>query len=161
MFKRGVVLAGALAVMLVAPMLAEAAERECDRWLKLVQHEVAERKEALGKKRGPERAKIEANLASAAPKITEARAACSAGKDRAATLMALDLWDAFVEDERREGVLSLNSRLTILALRVDRLKAFYQRNWRPALSVDEERQFLAELDRMDGLLAETMKRALR
>ena len=36
MFKRGVVLAGALAVMLVAPMLAEAAERECDWWLKLV-----------------------------------------------------------------------------------------------------------------------------
>jgi hypothetical protein len=161
MFKWRILLAGALAVMFVAPMLVEAAERECDRWLKLVQHEVAERKETLGKKGGSERAKIEANLASTAPKITEARAACKAGKDRAATLSALELWDAFVEEERREGTLSLNSRLTILALRIDRLKAFYQRKWSPVLSADEERQFLGELDRMDGLLAETMKRALR
>lgn len=140
---------------------ASAAEPECDRWLKLVDREVGERKEALGKKAGAARAKIEEALARTSGRVAEARATCRAGKDKAATLMAMELWDAFVEEERQEGTLSLNSRLTILELRIDRLKAFYRRGWKPGLSGDEERQFLAELDRLDSVLTGTLKRALR
>lgn len=140
---------------------AMAAEPECDRWLKLVNREVGERKEALGKKAGAECARIEESLARTAGRIAEARSACQAGKDKAATLMALELWDAFVGEERGEGALSLNSRLTILELRIDRLKAFYRRGWKPAMSADEEQRFLGEIDRLDGVLAETLKRPLR
>jgi hypothetical protein len=138
-----------------------AAEQECDRWLKLVDREVGERKEALGKKAGAARAEIEETLARTSGRVAEARAACRAGKDKTATLMAMELWDGFVEEERQEGALSLNSRLTVLALRIDRLKAFYRRGWKPGLSGDEERQFLAEIDRVDRVLADTLKRALR
>jgi hypothetical protein len=138
-----------------------AAEAECHRWLKLVDREVGERKEALGKKTGVDRARIEESLARTASRIVEARSACQAGKDTAATLMALELWDGFVEEERREGALSLNSRLTILQVRIDRLKAFYQRGWKPAMSADEERRFVGEIDRLDGVVAHTLKRALR
>jgi hypothetical protein len=138
-----------------------AAEPECDRWLKLVDREVGERKEALGKKTGAARAKIEEALARTSGRAAEARTACRAGRDKAATLMAMELWDAFVAEERQEGALSLNSRLTVLELRVDRLKAFYRRGWKPVMSGDEERQFLAEIDQIDRVLAETLKRALR
>jgi hypothetical protein len=148
-----------LAVLLQTP--ASAAEQECDRWLKLVDHEVGERREALGKKAGAARTKIEEALARTSGRVAEARAACRAGKDKTATLMAMELWGAFVEEERQEGALSLNSRLTVLALRIDRLKAFYRRGWKPVLSSDEERQFLAEIDRIDRVFAETLKRALR
>lgn len=117
---------------------AWAAEQECDRWLKLVDREVGERKEAPGKKAGASRAKIEETLARTSGRAT-----------------------AFVEEERQEGALSVNSRLTVLGLRIDRLKAFYRRGWKPVLSGDEERQFLAEIDRVDRVLAETLKRALR
>ena len=148
-----------LAVLLQAQ--ASAAEQECDRWLKLVDREVGERKEALGKKAAAARAKIEEALARTSGRVAEARAACRAGKDKTATLMAMELWDGLVEEERQEGALSLNSRLTVLELRIDRLKAFYRRGWKPVLSGDEERQFLAEIDRLDGVLAGILKRALR
>jgi hypothetical protein len=137
------------------------AELECERWLKLVDREIGERKEALGKKAGAARAKIEEALARTSGRAAEARAACRAGKDKTATLIAMELWDAFVEEERQEGVLSFNSRLTVLELRIDRLKAFYRRGWKPVMSGDEERQFVAELDRVDRVLAEALKRALR
>jgi len=143
------------------PTRASAAEQECDRWLKLVDREVGERKEALGKKAGAARARIEEALARTSGRIAEARAACRAGKDRAATLLAMELWDAFVEEERQEGALSLTSRLTVLELRIDRLKAFYRRGWKPVLSGDEERQLFADIDRADRIVAETLKRALR
>ena len=161
MMMRHIVIGGLLLLTAIPWTSATAAEPECDRWLKLVDHEVKERKEALGKKAGAERARIEESVARAAGRIAEARSACRAGKDKTATLMALELWDAFVEEERREGALSLNSRLTILQLRVDRLKAFYRRGWKPAMSADEEQRFHGEIDRLDGVLAETLKRALR
>jgi hypothetical protein len=162
MTSRAIAVAGLLLILAVLlPTRAWAAEQECDRWLKLVDREVGERKEALGKKAGAARAKIEEALARTNSRVAEARTACRAGKDKTATLMAMELWDALVEEERQEGTLSLNSRLTILALRLDRLKAFYGRGWKPVLSGDEERQFLAELDRADRVLADTLKRALR
>lgn len=159
--KHVILITGLLVLALLPPTAAWAAERECDRWLKLVDHEVRERKEALGKRTGAERARIQEVLALTADKIAEARSVCRAGNDRAATLMTLELWDTFVEEERVEGALSLNSRLTILELRIDRLKAFYRRGWKPALSVDEQQKFLAEIDHLDVVLAETLRRALR
>lgn len=161
MTMRDIAISGLLVLTMIPWTSAMAAEPECDRWLKLVDREVAERKEALGKKTGAERARIEESLARTAGRIAQARTACRAGKDKAATLMALELWNAFVEEERHEGALSLNSRLTILQLRIDRLKAFYGRGWKPAMSADEEQRFLGEIDRLDGVLAETLKRALR
>ena len=162
MTSRAIAVTGLLMILAVLLQTrAWAAEQECDRWLKLVDREVGERKEALGKKAGAARAKSEETLARTSGRAAEARAACRAGKDKAATLMAMELWDAFVAEERQEGALSLNSRLTVLELRVDRLKAFYRRGWKPVMSGDEERQFLAEIDRVDRVLAETLKRALR
>ena len=162
MTSRAIAITGLLLILAMFPHTqASAAEPECDRWLKLVDREVGERKEALGKKAGAARAKIEEALARTSGRVGEARAACRAGKDKTATLMAMELWDAFVEEERQEGALSLNSRLTVLELRIDRLKAFYRRGWKPAMSSDEERQFLADIDRVDRVLAETLKRALR
>jgi hypothetical protein len=99
--------------------------------------------------------------AQTADKITKARSSCRAGNDRAATLMALELWDAFVDEERQDGTLSMNSHLTILELRIERLKAFSQRGWKAAMSDDEERRFQTEIDRLDAVLAETLRRALR
>jgi hypothetical protein len=153
--------AGPLMLALAVTVAAQGAEKECDRWLKLVDREVGERKEALAKKTGAERARIQASLASVAGKIAEAREACKAGKDKAATSMALDLWDAFVEEERREAVLSLNSRLTILELRLGSLKAFHRRGWKPQRSAEAERRFASELDRFDKVLADALKEALR
>jgi hypothetical protein len=66
-----------------------------------------------------------------------------------------------VEEERKAGTLSLNSRLTILEVRLDRLKAFGRRGWKPTSSADEQRQFLAEIDRLDGVLTRMLQRALR
>jgi hypothetical protein len=73
----------------------------------------------------------------------------------------MELWDALVEEERQDGTLSLNSRLNVLALRIDRLKAFYGRGWKPVLSGGDEQQFLAALDRANRAIAEILKRALR
>ncbi len=153
--------AGPLILALAVTVAAQGAEKECDRWLKLVDREVGERKEALAKKTGAERARIQEALGSMAGKITEARGACKAGKDKAATLMALDLWDAFVEEERREAVLSLNSRLTILEIRLGSLKAFHRRGWKSQRSPETERQLMSEIDRFDKVLADTLKEALR
>jgi hypothetical protein len=162
MISRTLAVAGLfLSLALVLESRVWAAEPECDRWLKLVDREVGERKEALARKAAAERARIEEALAQSAGRIAEARAACRAGKDKSATLTAIELWDGFVEEERKDGTLSLNSRLTILELRADRLKAFHRRGWKPALSGDEERRFLAEIDRLDGVLAGMLKRALR
>jgi hypothetical protein len=162
MTSRAIAVTGLLLTGAVLPATRVwAAEPECDRWLKLVDREVGERNEALGKKTGAARAKLEETLAQTSGRVAEARAACRAGKDKAATLMAMELWDAFVEEERQDGVLSLNSRLTVLEVRIDRLKAFSRRGWKPVLSGDQERQLLAELDRVDRVLAETLKRALR
>ncbi|MGH7264914.1 MAG: hypothetical protein ACREMB_08695 [Candidatus Rokuibacteriota bacterium] len=159
---RWALIVGLLFLSTVAsPGSVTAAEPECRRWLTLVDREVGERKEALGKKAGADRARVQASLERTAGRVTEARSACQAGKDKAATLAALELWDGFVEEERREGGLSLNSRLTILALRADRLKAFHRRGWKPAMSPEEERRLLGEIDRLDGVLAEALKRALQ
>ncbi|MGH2731569.1 MAG: hypothetical protein ACRDJG_01230 [Actinomycetota bacterium] len=158
---RSILIAGMLASCLMAPALVEAAEKECDRWLKLVDGEVRERREALEKKSGVEKARLQEVLTRANAQLSDARAACKAGNDKGATLAALDLWDAFVEDERRARALSLNSRLNVLALRIDRLKVFSQRGWKARMSGDAELRFLAELDRFDGVLAEALKQALR
>lgn len=155
-------IAGFLVVPLgTAPFVAEAAEKECERWLKLVDGEVRELKEMLNKKSDAERTRIQEMVTRTGARVAEARKACHSGNDKAATLMALDLWDAFVERERQEGTLSLNSRLNSLALRIDRLKAFRQRGWRAKMSDDVERQFLAELDRLDRALADALKQSLR
>src|SRR3990170_41751 len=144
MTSRAIAVTGLLLMLAVfLQTRASAAEPECDRWLKLVDREVGERKEALGKKTGAARAKIEEALARTNGRVAEARAVCRAGRDKSATLMTMELWDGFVEEERQEGALSLNSRLTVLELRIDRLKAFYRRGWKPVMSRDEERQFLA------------------
>lgn len=96
MTSRAIAVTGLLLILAVLLQTrAWAAEQECDRWLKLVDREVAERKEALGKKAGAARAKIEEALARTSGRVTEARAACRAGKDKTATLMAMELWDAF------------------------------------------------------------------
>jgi hypothetical protein len=153
--------AALLMLALAVTVAAQGAEKECDRWLKLVEREVGERKEALAKKAGTERARIEETLRSMAGKIAEARAACKAGKDKAATLMALELWDAFVGEERRDGVLSLNSRLTILELRLGSLKAFHRRGWKSQGPAETEHQFVSEIDRFDKVLADTLKEALQ
>ena len=97
----------------------------------------------LNKKSGAERTQIQEMVTKSDSRVAEAKKACHSGNDKVATSMALDLWDAFVERERQEGTLSLNSRLTILALRIDRLKAFRQRGWKPKMSGEAERQFLA------------------
>jgi len=151
-----------LLVALVFPVATgRAAERECDRWLKLVEGELRERKEALEKARGTARQRIQEVVSRAADPAAEARKSCAAGHDKAATLRALELWDAFVEEERQDGSLSLNSRLTILALRADRLKAFQQRGWKAKVSSEAQQSFVAELDRLDRVLADALKQALR
>jgi len=152
---------GVLLFSLGIPAWGQIPEKECTRWLKLVDGEVRERKEALRKKSGPERERIQELVTKTSAQIAEARKVCVSGNDKGATLIVLDLWDAFVEDERREGVLSLNSRLNVLSLRIDRLKAFLQKGWKTRMSKDEERRFLAEIDKFDGVLAETLKQALR
>lgn len=154
-----------VAVLLVASVFpvatGQAAERECDRWLKLVEGELRERKEALEKTTGAARQRIQEIVARAAGPVAEARKSCAAGNDKAATLRALELWDAFVEEERQDGSLSLNSRLTILALRADRLKAFQQRGWKGKVSSEAQQSFVAELDKLDRVLADALKQALR
>ena len=161
MISRAMLIAALLLACPAASPSAEAAEKECERWLKLVDGEVRERKEALEKKTGAERAGIQEMLTKTGAKVVEARTACKAGKDKDATLMALDLWDAFVDSERQAGALLLNSRLNIVALRIDRLKAFPQRGWQLKMSGDAERRFLEEVDKFDRVLADVLKQALR
>lgn len=158
---RHVLTAGLLLSFLMIPAPGSAAEKECDRWLKLVDGEMRERKEALEKRSGADRERIQEELARVRPQVAEARKACNAGNDKRATLMALDLWDALVESERQEGTLSLNSRLNILALRIDRLKAFQQRGWRSKMTEEAQRAFLAEIDKLDRILADVLKQTLR
>ncbi len=160
MIKR-VVLLGVLVASVALPIVGYAAERECDRWLKLVDGEVRERKEAVEKKSGVERERLKEAITKTAPKIAEARKACGSGEDKVATLMALELWDGFVDAERQEGSLSLTSRLNVLALRIDRFKAFQQKGWKPQMSPEAQRALLAELDKFDRVLADSLKRALR
>jgi hypothetical protein len=158
---RHVLTLGLVLCFLAIPAPGRAAEKECDRWLKLVDGEMRERKEALGKRSAVDRERIQKELTRVGPQVVEARKACSAGNDKGATLMALDLWDALVESERQEGTLSLNSRLNILALRIDRLKAFHQRGWRSKMTDEAQRAFLAEIDKFDRILADVLKQPLR
>jgi hypothetical protein len=86
MTSRAIAVTGLLMILAVLLQArAWAAEQECDRWLKLVDREVGERKEALGKKAGAARAKIEEALARTSGRVAEARTACRAGKDKAAS----------------------------------------------------------------------------
>ena len=153
------------AVLLMASVFpvatGQAAEKECDRWLKLVDGELRERKEALEKATGAARQRTQEIVARTAGPVAEARKSCASGNDKAATLRALELWDAFVEDERQAGSLSFNSRLTILAMRADRLKAFQQRGWKAKVSNEAQQSFVAELDKLDRMLADALKQALR
>jgi hypothetical protein len=153
--------AALLAACILPVATGQAAERECDRWLKLVEGELRERKEALEKATGTARQRIQEIVARATGPVAEARKSCAAGQDRAATLRALELWDAFVEEERQDGSLSLNSRLTILALRANRLKAFHQRGWKAKVASEAQQSFMAELDKLDRVLADALKQALR
>ena len=139
---------------------AQAAEKECDRWLKLVDGELRERKEALEKAAGAKRQRLQETVARAAGPIAEAKKSCASGNDKAATLRALELWDALVEEERQDGSLSLNSRLTIIALRAERLRAFQQKGWKPKISAEAQQSFLAELDKLDRVLADALKQGL-
>jgi len=161
MIGRRMSLVAALASAVLFPGVGKAAEKECDRWIKLVDGEVRERKEALEKRSGPERERLREELSKATPRAAEARKACGAGKDKEATLLALDVWDGFVDRERQEGSLSLDSRLNVLALRIDRLKAFQRRGWTLPPADDAARTLATEIDRLDRVLADALRRALR
>ncbi|MBI2204452.1 MAG: hypothetical protein HYU41_11445 [Candidatus Rokubacteria bacterium] len=155
-----------IAVLLLTSLFAgvataRAAAKECDRWLKLVDGEVRERKEALEKASGAKRQRLQETVARTAGPIAEAKKGCASGNDKAATLRALELWDTLVEEERQDGSLSLNSRLTIIALRAERLKAFQQRGWKPKISAEAQQSLLADLDRLDRVLADALKQGLR
>ncbi|MGH8066630.1 MAG: hypothetical protein ACRERE_15605 [Candidatus Entotheonellia bacterium] len=160
MLTRVLSIAGLLLIWLATPSTA-AAQKECERWIKLVDGEVREWREALQKRSGAEKTHTQEMLTNTAAKLTEARRACKSGHDKEATLMALDLWDTFVDSERQARELSLNSRLNILSLRADRLNAFLQKGWKPKLSPEAERRFLEEIDQFDRVLGEALKQALR
>jgi hypothetical protein len=160
MLTRVLSIAGLLLIWLAPPSTA-AAQKECERWMKLVDGEVREWREALQKRSGAEKTRTQEMLTNTGAKLTEARRACKSGHDKEATLMAVDLWDTFVDSERQAGELSLKSRLNILSLRADRLNAMLQKGWKPKGSAEAERRFLGELDQFDRVLGEALKQALR
>jgi hypothetical protein len=160
MLTKVVSIGGLLLIWLATPSTA-AAQKECERWIKLVDGEVREWKEALEKRSGAEKARTQEMLTKTGAKLTDARRACKSGRDKEATLMAVDLWDTFVDSERQAGELSLSSRLNILSLRADRLNAMLQKGWKPKWSPEAERRLLEEIDRFDGVLGEAMKQALQ
>ena len=143
------------------PTPGSAAERECEFWLKLVDGEIRERREALEKAPEAQKGAMRQELAQAVQRTQEAREQCKAGKDRDATLAAMDMWNAFVEVERQANALSLASRLNVLTLRIDRLRTAMKRGWSAKALKDDERRFLEALDTFDRKLAEVLRQTIR
>ena len=99
-------------------------------------------------------------LTQAIERAKEAREQCKAGKDRDATLAAMDMWNAFVEAERQTGTLSLASRLNILTVRIERLRAAIKRGWSAKALKDDERRGLDALDAFDRKLADVLRETI-